>query len=70
MRCDECGAQNAQPVRLAVAGARGKTWICVEYLCPACRYEAETVMADRDADGETPTLKMRVPKQSQDERAR
>ena len=61
MRCEDCGAPNAQPVRLAVQGARGEWWVCVQHLCPACRYEAATAAADRDEDGELPTLKVRVP---------
>ena len=60
MRCEECGHEPAWPVRLAVRGARGEWWGCVQHLCPACRYEAATAMADRDEEGETPTLKMHV----------
>ena len=61
MRCEECGKQNARSVRLVVKGSRGEEWVCVQNLCPACRYEATTAMVDRDEDGEMPTLKVRVP---------
>lgn len=62
MRCDECGTENALPVRLEVKGARGEDWICVQNLCPSCRYEATTALADLDEYGESPTLKISAQK--------
>jgi hypothetical protein len=40
----------------------------VQHLCPGCRHEAATVIADRDEDGETPTLKMHALAVNQHER--
>lgn len=68
MRCEECGAQNAQQVRLAVHGARGETWVSAQHLCLACRYDAGNALADRDEDGELPTLKVRIPNVTRDRR--